>query len=150
MFVHVVNTVDITSLYLPSEYGIGESYDASMHLMGLDGISVTYDTVLDANTEYYMVFDGLDIEGYVYGLRINGTNYAEQSDVVIADVYDEYTDDAGYHYDLIKNCRNVTFKNAGTYKFEYWCYTDSIGCPHPVCRRPAPKLLRAWGRRCST
>ena len=41
MFVHVVNTVDITSLYLPSEYGIGESYHAPMHLMGLGGISVT-------------------------------------------------------------------------------------------------------------
>ena len=127
MFVHVVNTVDITSLYLPSEYGIGESYDAPMHLMGLGGISVTYDTVLDANTEYYMVFDGLDIEGYVYGLRINGTNYADQSDVVVAEVYDEWTDDAGYHYDLMKDYRSVTFKNAGTYKLEYWTYTDPIG-----------------------
>ena len=34
---------------------------------------------------------------------------------------------SAYHYDLIKNCRSVTFENAGTYKFEYWCYTDPIG-----------------------
>ena len=127
MFVHVVNTVDITSLYLPSEYGIGESYDAPMHLMGLGGISVTYDTVLDANTEYYMVFDGLDIEGYVYPLRVNGQNYADQSDVVVTEVYDEWTDDAGYHYELMKDYRSVTFKNAGTYKLEYLTYTNPIG-----------------------
>ena len=127
MFVHVVNTVDITDLYLPSEYGVGETYHATMHLMGLGGISVTYDTVLDANTEYYMVFDGLDIEGYVYPLRVNGQNYADQSDVVVTEVYDEWTDDAGYHYELMKDYRSITFKNAGTYKLEYWTYTDPIG-----------------------
>ena len=127
MFVHVVNTVDITSLYLPSEYGVGESYDATMHLMGLDKISVTYDTVLNADTEYYMVFNGLDIEGYVYPLRVNGQNYADQSDVVVTEVYDEWTDDAGYHYELMTDYRSITFKNAGTYKLEYWTYTDSIG-----------------------
>ena len=127
MFVHVVNTVDITSLYLPSEYGVGESYDATMHLMGLDKISVTYDTVLNADTEYYMVFNGLDIEGYVYPLRVNGQNYADQSDVVVTEVYDEWTDDAGYHYELLTDYRSITFKNAGTYKLEYWTYTDPIG-----------------------
>ena len=127
MFVHVVNTVDITDLYLPSEYGVGESYHATMHLMGLGKISVTYDTVLDANTEYYMVFDGLDIEGYVYPLRVNGQNYADQSDVVVTEVYDEWTDDAGYHYELMKDYRSVTFKNAGTYKLEYLTYTNPIG-----------------------
>ena len=130
MFVRVVGSADIVSFYQPNE----ESIDviSTLHDLGLGKISVTYETVLSLDTEYYMLFEGLDEGGSfyqgtpinglaVYNLLINGRSAVEHPDVTVEPVYEEYQNDTGgTNSHSLNNYRSVTFHTAGTYKFEFW------------------------------
>lgn len=130
MFVRVVGSTDIVSFYQPNEGG--ESVIATTHLLGLGKISVTYETVLSLDTEYYMLFEGLDEGGSsyqgtpinglpIYNLLINGRSAVDHPDVTVASVYEEYQNDTGgTNSHFLNNYRSVTFHTAGTYKFEFW------------------------------
>ena len=131
MFVRVVGSADIVSFYQPNEEGI-ESVISTLHDLGLGKISVTYETVLSLDTEYYMIFEGLDKGGSfyqgtpingiaVYNLLINGRSAVEHPDVTVTYVYEEYQNDTGgTNSHSLNNYRSVTFHTAGTYKFEFW------------------------------
>ena len=130
MFVRVVGSADIVSFYQPNEGS--EDVISTLHLLGLGKISVTYETVLSLDTEYYMLFEGLDEGGSfyqgtpingiaVYNLLINGRSAVEHPDVTVEPVYEEYQNDTGgTNSHFLNNYRSVTFHTAGTYKFEFW------------------------------
>ena len=130
MFVRVVGSADIVSFYQPNEGS--EDVISTLHLLGLGKISVTYDTVLSLDTEYYMLFEGLDEGGSfyqdtpinglpIYNLLINGRSAVEHPDVTVSHVYEEYQNDTGgTNSHSLNNYRSVTFHTAGTYKFEFW------------------------------
>ena len=130
MFVRVVGSADIVSFYQPNEGS--EDVISTLHLFGLGKISVTYETVLSLDTEYYMLFEGLDEGGSfyqdtpingleVYNLLINGRSAVEHPDVTVSRVYEEYQNDTGgTNSHFLNNYRSVTFHTAGTYKFEFW------------------------------
>ena len=130
MFVRVVGSADIVSFYQPNEGS--EDVISTLHLLGLGKISVTYDTVLSLDTEYYMLFEGLDEGGSfyqdtpinglpIYNLLINGRSAVEHPDVTVSRVCEEYQNDTGgTNSHFLNNYRSVTFHTAGTYKFEFW------------------------------
>ena len=116
--VYVTPTLDMTRLE-KADVEVGESgiiYE-SMHLQGLGSISITFEEVLEVNTEYVMYFDGLDVRiddttsMTLCRVLVNGEVAALSEDVTI-DYYLE-------NNEVVWNARSVEFNQAGTYKFEF-------------------------------
>ena len=116
--VYVTPTLDMQRLE-KADVEVGESgiiYEI-MHLQGLGSISITYDEVLDVNTEYIMYFDGLDVRiddttsMTLCRVLVNGEVAAFSEDVTFGAYYDDSTS--------VWDARSVVFNQAGTYKFEF-------------------------------
>lgn len=116
LIVYVMPSLDMTRLVEADSEIIGDSISESMHLEGLGNIAITYDTVLNANEEYVMHFDNLDVRVDEYNryqlcrIFVNGEAF---NDDVAMDSYYE-------NENVVWNARSVTFKEAGTYKFEFY------------------------------
>ena len=116
--VYVTPTLDMQWLE-KADVEVGESgiINAIMHLQGLGSISITYDEVLDVNTEYIMYFDGLDVRiddttsMTLCRVLVNGEVAAFSEDVTFGAYYDDSTS--------VWDARSVVFNQAGTYKFEF-------------------------------